>query len=283
MTRLLSRLSRVNANSPQQIYFWAQRVCEEIESLLDVAREYMPEIAAVQIAASYTGAVDPADQLPMTVACKRYNDATDVTSSCTWSRSVVSGGITCSINASTGALTITAVTSSGVIEVTSVRTVNGTSMTLTTRFNVYLNVGAAPSTGSGGGGSTASDTSFSTVNTGTLAAISDELTVTVGSSGNVELAAYLSAYVALGTPDGDYNAIAEWRWWDGAAYVAVGAPAGTDPACNVVDVYISPGALSIVEVKTGLTPAASEKFQLYACCDGHTETMSFSGEASAIP
>jgi hypothetical protein len=265
-----------------------QKNCELIEAQfadIFLALASISDVAPITIVADYTGAVNPANQLPYQVAIKRFSGDTDVTTLTVWSLAA-DAGITATIGASTGLLSITAITASGNITVSSLY--NG--ITKTKLVPVTLSIGAPPSTGTGGGSSTASDTTFNSINSATHAAISDELTVTVGSSGTVTLnAASLTVRTAKDTT-GTFPVYGIWRWWNGSSYVDVGTEVQSSPNCTLdfdsetgIYFFDPAGSLTVNSSKSGLGVSSSQKFQLYARNSSGTRTMTFTGTASAIP
>jgi hypothetical protein len=286
VARLLDRLNRGNSKGVAFQRLW-QKTVETIEGqFTDIlsAISSLSEVAPISIVADYQGTVDPTDQLPYEVAIKRYSGDTDVTTSTAWSVATTSGDITASIGAATGILSVSAVGSSGALTVTSIY--NG--ITKTRLVPVTLFIAAPPSTGSSGAGSTtSSDTSFSSINSTTHAAISDELTVTVGGSGTVTLSAVLTVRTARSAPTGTFPVFGKWEWWDGAAWQDVAAEAESDPDCIIAQpetIYeLNAGTLTLNTSKGGLAPAASEKFRVMARNSSGTRIMTFIGTASAVP
>jgi hypothetical protein len=296
MARLLSRLADFGLEGiPQSVKTWSQRVCEQIEALFGtqqasidsilLALASVSEVAPITVTADYTGAINPAAQLPHTVSILRFNGDTDVTISTAWSVAN-NGGVSATIGAATGVYSLNDVTASGSSTVTSIY--NG--ITKTRLIPVTRTVGAPPSTGSGGSGSTtATGTTFNSITSTSHAAISDELTVIVGASGNVDLNSSLTASTAPASPAGTFPVYGIWRWWNGAAYVDVGTEVISSPSCASVlgespgQYYASDGTLSVNTTKTGLTVASSQKFQLYARKSSGSRQIDFSGSASAVP
>lgn len=256
---------------------------DETASGSDPGLATISEVAPIVITADYQGAVDPSDQLPYEVAIKRFAAGTDVTTSTAWSMTVDSGDITASIGAATGVLEITAIGSSGQITVSSVYQ----AIVKTRTISVTLSTATPPATGSTGG-STATDTSFGVIASTTHTAISDELSVTVGSDGTVDLTATLSVNTARTGPDGAYPTYGIWRWWNGSAWADVGTEVAASPSTQVLEdvetgiFIVKKGTLTVNTAKTGLTASATEKFQFYARNFTGTRTMSFSGTVSAV-
>lgn len=254
-------------------------MCENIEA----GRSRMDDIPPQTIYADHSGTVSPSSQLPKSIAAKRYFNEVEVTTSATWSITVRSGSATVSIGAATGIVSITALGAAiTVVRVTSVRN----SLTLYKDFTIFRSDSAPPSTGSGGGTS-ASDTTFSTFNSTTHAAVSDELTVTTGSAGSVALSAPLSVFTTGGSPPGTFKVYGKWQWYNGAAWEDVAAEVASNPDCTVTLIGVgeydqTEGTLSVSTNKTGLPASSSQKFRLSARKDSGTRTMSLSGTASAV-
>ncbi len=237
----------------------------------------MSDIADVTVTADYTGAVD-AGQLPRSVQANRYSGSTNQNTLAAWSFTVDSGGLTATI--ANGLLDITAVSATSVVTVTSAYS----GVTRSKAFTVTKQIAAPPATGSGGGTS-ATDTTFTTFNSTTHAAVSDELTVTVASSGTVMLSAPLS-FGPNTVVAGTWHIYSKWQWYD------TGTATWTDVAAEVISsvsasIASSPysyriGAISIPTSKTGLVAASSQKFRLMARNNTGTQTMKLAGTASAV-
>jgi hypothetical protein len=124
-----------------------------------------------------------------------------------------------------------------------------------------------------------------------MAAISDELVVEVGASGEVDLTAPLivtTAANATAWGEASLEVYGRWQWWDGAAWQDLGASeTASDPDCRVIlDAESSTystrqGAMNVSASKTGLTPAATEKFRLQARNITAAVSMNYSGTATA--
>jgi hypothetical protein len=260
------------------------------------AEEYVADIPDVIITADHSGTVTPSSQLSKIINCKRYNDTTSVTTSATWSRTVISGGITCTMASTTGALTISALTSDAVVEVSSVRTVSGQSITLTKRFNVYLVKAAAPveatsgGSATGTGGTTATDSSFASFNSTSMATVSDTLTVTAGTNGQADLSAPLGVTTGAASPaSAALKVYGIWQWDQGTGtWADLGTEVASSPDCSVEhdsetgEYYPVDGALSVSYSKTGLTNGSSYSFRLRARNNSGTRVMYLSGVASAV-
>jgi hypothetical protein len=247
---------------------------------LATAQASMPAVAPLTVYADDAGTV-LTDELPLDVPFKRYAAGVDVTADSAWSMTVLTGSATASIGAATGVLQITALGSSTTFQIESVKD----DLTLTTTLLVTKDIAAPPSSGSGGG-SASSDTSFTSIDSTTHEPISDELTVTAGTGGVVDLTASLLVSTAR-TAAGVWPVWGIWQWFDGAVWVDQGSEVESDPDTEVTDsgdgyAQINRGVLTITASKTGLAPASSHKFRLTARNDTGTRLMNFSGTASAV-
>ncbi len=285
MARLLSRLADFGRTGlPRFAFTWSQRVCEQIESQFSdvlIALASMADIPDVHIAADYTGTPN-SGQIPATVQAIRYNGTTDVSSSATWGFTTDNGGITASIDA-TGILTITAITATTHVTITS--THNGVDKSRT--FTVYLDSAAAPSSGTvSGSGTTATDSSLSNISSATHTAISNELSIVIGSNGKATLSSPLTISTAAASPAGTYDVKTIWRHWSGGVWVDMGTETSSNPDCTVTSVHssysVTNGTCKNNRSQTGLTPGATEKYQLYGRNASGTRVMTVTGTASAV-
>jgi hypothetical protein len=275
VARLLSRLADFGlAGIPQAVKTWSQRVCEQIEALFAAQQAQITDIlealvsiddvAAVNIAADYTGAVTPSNQLPKNVQFTMYEGATDVTTSAAWSVATDSGSISCSIGAATGLLNTTALGSTSVITVTGVY--SGITKTRKQQWN--LNLGPVPPTPSGGGGGSGTSDSVSTfadINSASHAVIAS-LTAAPDSGGIVTLAAPLGVTTDEAAPGATLKVYGKWQWdsTGGGVWVDLAAEVSSSPDCKVTfhagggGYYTeTDGALSVPDSKTGLTPGST--------------------------
>lgn len=273
------------------VVYW-QRVIEQIEeevgalalaqTAMTTASAKMDDIPDLTIYADHAGVVLNGE-LPRNVAAKRYDGTTNATTTSTWSFTVLSGSVTATIGASTGVLNITAVgASQSEVRITSVRD----NVTLSRSFLVIRS--DAPTPSGSGGGTSAGDSVLASINTTTHAAISDELTVTAGTAGEVALAAPLGVMTAESAPTGTFEVFVKWEWYDGAAWVDVAVEVASDPDCRVTE-EAETGALLVFEgdinapaTKTGLTAGSSQKFRLMGRNAAGTRAMTFTGTASAV-
>lgn len=256
---------------------------ESADNAALVAGARQPDVAPITVTADSSGTVNP-DQLPRNVAFKRFNLTTDVTTTSAWSATLKTGAATFSIGAATGILNITALPTSSTIEVQSVRDgVTLTSILIVNKSN------AGVGGGSGGGGSS-SDSAFSSFNSTTHAAVSDELTVTAGAAGEVSLiAADLVVSTTPVAPTGVFPVYGKWQWdsTGGGVWVDVGTEDLDTSSVQVDDLgggeYLAQtGILTSNETKTGLTPSSSHKFRFMARNDSGTRIMRLSGTVSAV-
>jgi hypothetical protein len=241
----------------------------------------MPTPPPVNLFADYTGTYLPG-QLPAVFQVKRFLDGTDVSAKTRWFLSTTSGTISASID-QMGIITIASLSTDSVLLVKSVRD----NVTLTCNVLVNRVEGQAPGTGSG----VDSTSSFSSINSASHSPITGNLTVTVGSSGNVALAAPLRVSTAQAAPAGGFPVFAKWQWWNGAAWADVAAEVQSSPDCVVESepdgtgtfYLVDKGFLTANTTKTGLTVGSSQKFQLLARNGAGTRVMTFTGTASATP
>lgn len=277
-------LGQVGVAPPSPTIVTAQEMDEAVAGG-NPAISSMPDLVPVVIQADHLGAV-LTGQLPRNVLAKRFHAGAEVTTSAAWTATTDSGTVTYSIGAATGVLEITALASDeAVIDVKSVYS----GITVSRKLKVSKQKADPPTTGSGGGTS-ASDTSFASINSASMAAISDELTVTVGSAGEVALTAALSVTTDEVAPDGSFDVKGRWQWWDGAAWVDQGAgESSSSPDATVTEhgppgeeyYTVDNGSLSVSATKTGLAAASSQKFRLRARNNSGTRTMYLTGTATA--
>lgn len=234
-------------------------------------------LADITIAADHTGAVTAT--LPRTSPYKLFRNGVDVTTSTTWSVSIVSGTLTASIGASDGVLSLNA--SSGtltnaVLRITAVY--SGTTRTLDVKVTKEL--APAPTTGGGGSGSAGSATGnvLGSTSSTTMVAVGDELTVDTGTAGQVVLSA--SYNFSTGSSSGSYGEYAQWYWWNGSAYAALGSEVAA--SVNWVPIDGEPGYGECNYTATGLTASSTQKFKLYMRNSSGTVTRDIYGSCSAV-
>ena len=248
----------------------------------------MPQPAPVTIYTDFAGTI-LAGELPRTFSIKRYLYAVDVSSRTRWFISVKSGSISATIT-QLGAITITSAGAGGVLTIKSVRD----SVTLQCDITVNIAANTPPTTGVSGGGSSTT-TTFGGISASTMASITADVSVVVGSGGIANLQATLSVRTARSLPVNGYGVYGIWRWWNGTAYVDVSTEVRTSPDASVTQeglgdfggapyiYYMSPGSLNVTSSKSGLVAASTAKFQFFARNDVSTSirAMTFTGTATA--
>jgi hypothetical protein len=123
--------------------------------------------------------------------------------------------------------------------------------------------------------------SFNSINTATHAAITIDMTVTVGSSGTVELVTSMDVETSPLGGGGVFPVLAIFRWWNGTSWVDVDSEVPSSPDATVSGGTVTAGGVSFNTSKTGLTPSSRAKFRLYARNSSGTRTMTFEGTARA--
>lgn len=262
------------------------------DALVDLTSEavprHEPSDSSVSFTANYQGTLDTG-QLPTNIQFKRYRGATDVSTSSTWTIVSQSGITGTTVTVTDGVVTIpsgSTIASTAEIVVKSSRD----SFDITSRVAVTRLDAAPPNTGGTSGGTTVNDSTFNTVTTTTLAAISDIMTVKTGSAGQIDFSAPLTIYAAAASPDGTFGAIGQWKYRAvGGSFSNAGSQADETTACEVfydseLDRYFrTPGSISISATVTGLSANTDYEVQLYAARDtaAESKTVSFGGTASA--
>lgn len=253
---------------------------EGIEPAADVTSS-ITGVAEVVISADYTGV--PLDgQLPKSVPYRLIRQGVDVSTAASWSRTVVNGTVTCTIGAATGMLSITAIATDSVVRISAVYGAT----TRTFDVKVSRSLANPPATGSGGGGTAASVSSFSSIASTSMQTITTELTVTVGAAGNVDLAATTTFdFEQLGGIGISYQSVyLVWQRWNGASWVdlsteAESATPARRSASGVDDE--GPGFASLAQQVTGLTAGSSQKFRLRGRGSTAKSTWFYGSSASA--
>jgi hypothetical protein len=243
-------------------------------------------IAEIIIEAAHTGTIS-AGQLPRNDAFKLMRGGQDVTTQAAWSRTIVAGTYTGTVGAASGVLNTTALGSKEAV----VRLTATLPAAAPRTFDVKFRRNDAPPPASGGsgggtGGTAASTSTFSTVSSTSMAAISGELSVTVGSAGQVSLSAPLTTTTSPDAPDESVTQAGIWQWWNGSVWEDIGTETTGNPV-HVIFVdgpnyyNVINGSLNVSATKTGLTAATSQKFRLRARNTTGTRMIWFSGTASA--
>lgn len=258
---------------------------DALVDLTGVAVPSLDQVAPVAFAADYLGVLS-AGQLPKNIGVIRRRGGVDVSSTTTWS--IVSQvGITGTVTvSSSGVVTIPSgatIGTSSVIEVRSVR--DGT--TLDARIGVTRNDAAPPSTGSSGG-TTVTDSTFSSVSGTSFVAISDLMTVKTGASGQVQFAAALTTTVEAAAPVGTFPVEMKWQYRTvGGTFADVAsAVSSTTDATTLFEgfYYSEDGFIDCSPLKTGLSASTDYEVQLFArrISSSPLKSVFFLGTASAV-
>lgn len=200
-----------------------------------------------------------------------YRGGVDETTSATWAVSVGFGSLAASIGAATGLLNLTSAATDGELIITA--TIGG----VDTVFAHRIRRTVASSTSGGSGVSSDNGSVNGSPSSTTLVAIGDELQVTVGSSGNVDL--YAEYQFATSQTAGFQSADTRWYEWNGSAYVAIGTLTGSSTSYSYS--FGEPGFGFNAHTATGLTPASTARFRLYGASMSSWDTY-FSGSCTAV-
>jgi len=253
---------------------------------LQATARHEPSDGSVVLTANYQGIIDTG-QLPKNISFRRLSGNTDVSASATWTIDS-QGGVT------GGTVTVT----DGVVNIPSgVSTPSGTTIVVKSNYDgvdIYSNISltrldaAPPSTG--GTGTTVNDSSFNSVSSTTLTAISDIMTVTTGSSGQIVFSAPLNIYADASTPVGTFGAIGQWKYRPiSGSFSNAGSQSADDFGAYVyydadfLSYFADAGYISTSATVTGLSANTDYEVQLFAARDSSTptKTIYFGGTASA--
>lgn len=222
----------------------------------------------ITIEANHLGAVS-AGQLPRNDLVTLYENGVDVTTSATWTRTVLFGTYTGTIGAASGLLNTTALGSLNA-EVQVTATYGTTTRSITIKFR--RNDAAPPATGGGAtGGTGSSQTSgFGSMNSTAATVITQagDLTFTTGSVGTAKCAVNLTL-----TPSATHAQARNVRFqverWTGAAWVTQGATSDSNPDPQMTydtetATYLvgTEGTISFEVEATGLGASATGKYRL---------------------
>lgn len=254
-----------------------------MQGISQVGARHEPGDTTAAFTANYAGTLD-AGQLPRNIAFKRWQITADVTADATWaidSQGGITGGTVTVVD---GIVTIpSGVSIPAATEIIVSSLYDG--VTLVSRIAVTKTNGASPP--GTGGGTSVSDSTFSTVSGTTLTAISDLMTVKTGTGGQLTFSAPLSIYAAAASPDGIFGAIGQWRYRPvSGSFSDAGTQADEIFAATVElesGVYFaSAGYIDISATVTGLTASTDYEVQLFAARDSSspTKTLSFGGTAT---
>lgn len=213
--------------------------------------------------------------LPKLVSYRLTRYGVDVTGDAEWGVTAVAGTLSASIGTATGNLMIDAAIgaiSNALLALTATR--EGLVRSLVVRLRKIPAALSGTSTGFSG-----------TTSSTTMVAVSPEIPVTVGASGEVDLTAAYTFDTVAGS--GLDAMLLQWHRWNGSAWVSVQSPVESELRAGYYDfgdnggsTYVQGSGLAAVAV-TGLTPSAAEKFQLFAGNYDGTNTLTITGTASA--
>lgn len=230
--------------------------------------------ADVIIAADHTG--NPTVSLPKTQPYVLNRGGTDVTSSSTWSATVLTGTIAASFS-SAGILSLDK--SGGVLTSATLRitaTLNGVNYTSEVKVT-RENADAPPATGGG----TSFYTPFSAQSGSTSpAALTPEMSVVVGSTGKVDLSVEYSFDTTA--TNGNQNLTTQWYEWNGSAFVAVGSSVAAQQPYYALAGDVGTGLNTLQ--RTGKTVGSTQKYKLYGWNTGGQTglTRNVYGQANAV-
>jgi hypothetical protein len=236
---------------------WALRADITAQSQLTIAATTQSVIINCNSAG-----VPAAGQLPRTVGLTLKLGNTVVSADAAWSI-VSAGAATATVDdtatAAAGNLTVTALPSNADVIVSA--TYGGVTLRITVSFNRLL---APPPVSGSGGGTSASDTSIVDPASTSFTVVSDDLTVTTGSGGQVRLVANV-----------DYNnfggigqrIIGRWQRNISGTWTDVGTEVSGKDSYRELDAesgsnFDFPGTLSIDQIITGLGASTSQSFRL---------------------
>lgn len=233
------------------------------EDNADVTYAVLAPMAIYDVQASSTGIVE-SGELPRDLVFKmKKGAASDVTTSSTWSVSVISGSTTCTIGATTGVLNITAVGATSVLEIVATYGIYIRSVRIT--INLIL---ALPDTSGGSsGGTTAITTSHSACNSSSYStSASGIITVKTGTSGQAALTCAIQFQRGTTTLGGS-SLYGKWQWRAvGGSFADVATEVLCSTAATTTEdyptVYQSKGVLNFSNTKTGLTANTNYEFRL---------------------
>jgi hypothetical protein len=271
-----------------------------IEDEADVTSIVQVDKAQVTVPCDSSGTPDPG-QFPVVIQAKLIRNGSIVTAGIAWTYRILSGGAnglnpgsapTALAEVGTTAFQLASLEStSAVVELKA--TQGDRERTGTIQFDKLIPPPPTGGSSSGGntGGTAASDSSLASINSSTMAVVSDELIVTVGSNGEVALTASISIDKSTGGP-GIYPVYGVFDWWNGSAWVDVGTETNSEPdlirnrepvedgGSNITYTQVI-GSLAIATSKTGLTAASSQKFRLKCRTAGSTQIHQLYGSVTA--
>ena len=254
---------------------------------LQATSRHEPSDSSIVFTANYQGTLDTG-QLPKNVAFRRMSGNTDVSADATWT-----------IDSQGGVSGVTVTVTSGLVTIPSGAIIpSGTVISVKSNYDgvdIYSNISltrldGAPPSGGSGSGTTVNDSTFDSVSGTTLVGITDIMTVSTGSSGQIVFSAPLTIYAPAASPQGTFGAIGQWKYRPvGGSFSNAGTQADdTFGAYVYYDVdyasyFAYDGYISISATVTGLSANTDYEVQLFAARDSSTptKTISFGGTASA--
>ncbi|MEP2103100.1 MAG: hypothetical protein ABJP02_04850 [Parasphingorhabdus sp.] len=251
-----------------------------------------PASKSFQFSANHLGVLDGM-QLPATSGISRYKGDEDVSSTANFGTVWTienQGGITgATVTVANGIVTIplgATIPKSGDILVKSARD----GFPLFTTIPVSRDDAAAPTSGGGVGGTSASDNSLGNATTTSFVAISDELELQTGANGEIQCAGGLSIIAAATNPEGTFGAALQWRIGTSSGSLGTNGAILNDSAPAVVfydgefnSYFGQNGSISASSLFTGLTPNTTYYARLYARRDSASppKIIGFGGSVSA--
>lgn len=219
--------------------------------------------------ADHLGAI-AASQFPRAIASKVTRGGQDIRKSAGTSHAITTANVTATVDNVAGSDT------KGQISITGVAAKSGTIDHVVTvdgvvqpavRILVERNDAAPPATGAAGATS-AQDSVLNNVST-TYAATSDVLTLRAPASGTIALSAPLT-FERAATASGSTSAWGKWQWraiggtWADVAAEIASSQSAVTTVITGEPTEQSPGTLSVMQSKTGLTAGTDYEFQLLA-------------------
>lgn len=216
----------------------------------------MPDTPNEAIYCDYNG-VPKVGQFPRYVQAQRFTGNTDNTADATWSFTYT-GSLVATI--ADGLLTITDCQTDSIVTITS--DYDGISVSKT--FSVLKSMDGPPL-------DAPVLNSFSSFNSTSDVAISDEISVLVGAGGNNRLQGCLRGSADAAAPTGNTLVYYTWYYWDGAAW----AVATTETSINVNVSALGAGyrclansTANLDHSHTGRAPGTTDRYKLYARHNG---------------
>jgi hypothetical protein len=256
---------RATWNTKFNDYYTAkQALINKIGDVASAQSVVIDPFPTVTIYADSGGAVK-SGQLTRIVQLTASKGGTAVTTLGAWARTTTSG-VACTIGASTGSVSITALTASDVsvpVTFTYLGVVRTATLRIIRQDDPPTNSGGAGATGGTSSSTTtlgnSTSTSYDTTN-----AVSDTLTVTAGSVGQVACVAPIT-FDRVTSTDGETGAFGKWQWrvpagvWADITTEVQEAVTAVNDAVDLANDHY--GSLSVSHTKTGLTNGSSYEFR----------------------